>query len=101
MIEQYNKYWYNSRIFVVEEVRIIAKVLYINGPAHGHINPTLGLVEELVSRGEKVVYFTTEEFRDKIQKKGAEVGCFCLTPRKGIVVKKLNPNLDIEVEYIG
>ncbi len=54
-------------------MRIIAKVLYINGPAHGHINPTLGLVEELVRRGEKVVYFTTEEFRDKIQKKGAEV----------------------------
>ncbi|MED4402046.1 macrolide family glycosyltransferase [Metabacillus fastidiosus] len=49
----------------------MAKVLFINGPEEGHLNPTLGLVKELTQRGEEVVYFTTEEFRDKIEKTGA------------------------------
>ncbi|GGE69807.1 macrolide family glycosyltransferase [Priestia taiwanensis] len=49
----------------------MSKVLFMNGPAEGHMNPTLGLVEELIRRGEEVVYFTTEEFQDKIEKTGA------------------------------
>jgi MGT family glycosyltransferase len=48
----------------------MSKVLFMNGPAEGHTNPTLGLVEELIRRGEEVVYFTTEEFQDKIEKTG-------------------------------
>lgn len=39
----------------------------------GHINPTLQVVEELVSRGEEVVYFSIESFRDRIEKTGATV----------------------------
>ncbi len=50
----------------------MAKVLFVNGVVHGHINPTLPLVKELVSRGEKVFYFSTAEFREKIEKTGAE-----------------------------
>jgi MGT family glycosyltransferase len=49
----------------------MSKVLFINGPAEGHINPTLGLIRELIHRGEEVVYFATEEFRSKIEKTGA------------------------------
>ena len=48
----------------------MSKVLFLNIPHHGHINPTLGLVEELSRRGEVVVYFSTEEFREKIEKAG-------------------------------
>lgn len=50
----------------------MSKALFINGPAHGHINPTLPLVEELIRRGDEVTYFCTEAFRDKIEKTGAK-----------------------------
>jgi UDP:flavonoid glycosyltransferase YjiC (YdhE family) len=49
----------------------MARVLFINGVSEGHINPTLGVVEELISRGEEVVYFSIESFRDRIEKTGA------------------------------
>ncbi|WP_299093662.1 macrolide family glycosyltransferase [uncultured Metabacillus sp.] len=54
----------------------MARVLFINGGAEGHINPTIGVVQELISRGEEVVYFTTEAFRERIEKTGATVRTF-------------------------
>ncbi len=45
--------------------------VYLGTPAHGHVNPTLALTVELVKRGERVVYFATEEFRAKIERTGA------------------------------
>ncbi|RHW41417.1 glycosyl transferase family 1 [Neobacillus notoginsengisoli] len=51
----------------------MARVLFINVGSEGHINPTIGVVEELISRGEEVVYFTVEEFRERIEKMGAMV----------------------------
>ena len=41
-------------------------------PAHGHTNPTLGVVRELVSRGHRVIYYSYEMFRNKIENAGAE-----------------------------
>jgi len=49
----------------------MARVLFINGGSEGHINPTIAVVEELISRGEEVVYFSIESFRDRIEKAGA------------------------------
>ena len=49
----------------------MSKVLFLNIPSHGHINPTLGLVEGLVKQGDEVLYFTTEEFRKKVESMGA------------------------------
>lgn len=49
----------------------MAKVLYINGNVHGHINPTLPLVSELIRRGEEVQYFTTSAFQQKVEAAGA------------------------------
>ncbi|WP_066070324.1 macrolide family glycosyltransferase [Neobacillus soli] len=51
----------------------MARVLFINAGSLGHINPTIGVVEELISRGEEVVYFTIEDFRERIEKTGATV----------------------------
>ncbi|MGH0429897.1 macrolide family glycosyltransferase [Bacillus hominis] len=51
----------------------MARVLFINTGSEGHINPTLQVVEELISRGEEVVYFSTESFRERIEKTGATV----------------------------
>lgn len=44
---------------------------YFNGGAFGHINPTLGLVAELVERDEEIIYYATEEFRQVIEGTGA------------------------------
>ncbi|MFJ8513431.1 macrolide family glycosyltransferase [Lysinibacillus xylanilyticus] len=54
----------------------MARVLFINGGSEGHINPTIGVVQELISRGEKVVFFTIEAFRERIEKTGATVRTF-------------------------
>ena len=45
-------------------------------PAHGHTNPTLGLVKALTEAGHQVWYFSFEEFREKIENAGATfIGC--------------------------
>ena len=51
----------------------MARVLFINPGSEGHINPTIGVVQELISRGEEVVYFTIEAFRKRIEETGATV----------------------------
>ncbi|WP_407312433.1 macrolide family glycosyltransferase [Desulfosporosinus sp. SB140] len=51
----------------------MARVLLINAGAEGHINPTLGVVQELIGRHEEVVYVATEQFRDRIERIGAKV----------------------------
>ncbi len=40
--------------------------------AFGHVNPTLSFVTELVKRGVRVTYFSTEEFRRIIEPTGAD-----------------------------
>lgn len=46
-------------------------IAFVSLGAFGHINPTLALVTELVKRGERVTYFTTESFRSIIESAGA------------------------------
>ncbi|KHD37030.1 glycosyl transferase [Clostridium acetobutylicum] len=50
----------------------MSKVLFMNFPGYGHVNPTLGLVDELVKRGEEVYYFCTDEFKESIEAAGAK-----------------------------
>ncbi len=49
----------------------MSNVLFLNVPAYGHVNPTLGLVDALVKQGESVTYFCTDEFKSEIEKAGA------------------------------
>lgn len=49
----------------------MTKVLFLNVTTHGHVNPSLGLVNELSHRGVEIVYFSNEEFREKIEAAGA------------------------------
>ncbi len=52
------------------------KIAWFCIPAHGHTNPTLGLVKELTRAGHRVFYFSFEMFRDEIEQAGAEfIGC--------------------------
>lgn len=49
----------------------MARIAFFCIPAHGHTNPTLGVVRELTARGHEVVYYSYEPFRDKIEASGA------------------------------
>ncbi len=50
---------------------VMSKIVFFCIPAHGHTNPTLGVVRELVKRGHEVVYYSYEPFREKIVSTGA------------------------------
>jgi len=51
----------------------MAKCIFFNLPgASGHINPTVGLVSELIAKGEQVIYYAGEDTRAKFEKLGAE-----------------------------
>ena len=47
------------------------KIVFFCIPAHGHTNPTLGVVRELVSRGHSVWYYSYNSMREKIESAGA------------------------------
>jgi MGT family glycosyltransferase len=49
----------------------MAKYVFLNMPARGHVNPTLAVAQELVRRGQQVSYYLTEEFRDVVEATGA------------------------------
>lgn len=49
----------------------MSKIVFFCIPAHGHTNPTLGVVRELVSRGHQVWYYSYNMMREKIEAVGA------------------------------
>lgn len=49
------------------------KALFFNIPAHGHINPSLPLVAELIRRGHDITYFITDGYRAAVEAAGATV----------------------------
>ena len=48
----------------------MAKVIFLNVQAYGHVNPSLAIVHELVQRGEEVIYYTDPKFEPTLQKMG-------------------------------
>ena len=49
----------------------MARVWFYNIPFHGHVNPTLPLIREMVARGDELTYFSTSAFEARIQATGA------------------------------
>jgi MGT family glycosyltransferase len=49
----------------------MAKALFLSLPLAGHINPSLALVQELVARGEEIVYYASDTFAPSIEQAGA------------------------------
>ena len=43
----------------------MARIVFFCIPAHGHTNPTLAVVRELVSRGHEVLYYSYKPFRER------------------------------------
>lgn len=48
-----------------------AHVLMVSIPAHGHVNPSLAVVAELVARGHRVSYVNDPRFREAVESTGA------------------------------
>lgn len=72
----------------------MSKIVFFCIPAHGHTNPTLGVVRELISRGHEVWYYSYNLMRTKIEESGAHsVACDEYDPQT-----KLTPD---EGERIG
>lgn len=63
----------------------MAKIVFFCIPAHGHTNPTLGVVRELTARGHQVWYYSYAPFREKIEAAGATfVSCDEATPEQDL-----------------
>ncbi|MFI9161285.1 macrolide family glycosyltransferase [Kitasatospora aureofaciens] len=48
-----------------------AHIAMVNIPAHGHVNPSLEVIRELVSRGHRVSYVNDPSFAEQIEATGA------------------------------
>ncbi|GAA2340444.1 MGT family glycosyltransferase [Streptomyces kunmingensis] len=60
-------------------------IAFFNYAAHGHVNPTLPVVAELVRRGNRVTYVVAEQFADVVAATGADV-----LPYESVVPKSWN-----------
>lgn len=49
----------------------MAKAVFFNVPASGHVNPSLPLIAELVKRGEQITVYLTEGYRSRVEATGA------------------------------
>ena len=50
----------------------MSRIVFFCIPAHGHTNPTLNVVRELISRGHEVYYYSYNMLREKIEATGAK-----------------------------
>lgn len=49
----------------------MSKIAFFCIPAHGHTNPTLAVVKELIQRGNEVKYYSYDIMKEKIESTGA------------------------------
>jgi MGT family glycosyltransferase len=72
----------------------MGKVLFFNYPGEGHVNPTIALVEELIKKGEEIVYYCIEEYRNKIEKTGSTFRPYKNFTRNVDLVKRMAKRMD-------
>lgn len=70
----------------------VGKALFFGLPVHGHVNPTLPLVRELVRRGETIVYFATDDFAARIVDTGATYRAYrnAFLPELGAIARRMD-----------
>ena len=77
----------------------MAKILIINLPASGHVNPTIPLTKELVDRGHEVTYLLSEDFKEKIAPTGSKFISYVMISDKD-ATKYLNSSEDKDMKSI-
>ncbi|WP_316796016.1 hypothetical protein [Pedobacter agri] len=50
----------------------MSQVLVLSNPTHTDVNPILGFASDLIIKGEKVTFFSTNEFKAPIENIGAD-----------------------------
>ena len=82
----------------------MSKIAFFCIPAHGHTNPTLEVVKELIHQGHEVRYYSYECMREKIESTGAKyISCDAydfeqkLTPADG---KRIAEDMAFAIEIL-
>lgn len=80
----------------------MAKIAFFNIPAHGHTNPTLPVVQELIQRGHEVLYYSSEEMRSKITATGVDFRAYPEPmPSTKEIAQKMKAMIDASLTLIG
>jgi MGT family glycosyltransferase len=67
------------------------KIVFFCIPAHGHTNPTLGVVKELIKDNHEVYYYSYEVMRTKIESTGAKfIACDQYDPQTQLTQEDKN-----------
>jgi len=81
----------------------MSQVLFLSVPSESDVQPNLGLASELITRGEKVTFFSSDEFKQPIENIGADfkaytgdLNVFSKTeddkkPKSGLITALLEP----------
>jgi MGT family glycosyltransferase len=67
----------------------MSTIAYVTPPAHGHVNPALPVMRELVARGEQVIAYNTDEFRPQIERAGARFRAYPATDMTSATISRL------------
>jgi MGT family glycosyltransferase len=82
----------------------MSKFVFFCIPAHGHTNPTLGVIRELVVQGNEVYYYSYEMMREKIEETGAKfIPCDVYDPQIRLSKEetaKIGKDLDFSTNLI-
>lgn len=82
----------------------MSKIVFFSLPAHGHTNPTIPVVTELVKKGHEVWYYSFSEFQQKIEDAGATfIGCDDYLPRvsEAEVERKVGKDFAALIEMVA
>jgi len=71
----------------------LARFAFFNVPAHGHVNPTVPVVAELIRRGHAVVYYNAEEFRGPVERSGTDFRPYPVAGSSASTLTDVAPNL--------
>lgn len=50
----------------------MSQVLFLSNPSQNEVNPILSLASEMITRGEQVTFFSSDEFKQPIERIGAD-----------------------------
>lgn len=50
----------------------MSQVLFLSDPSQADVSPILGMATDLITQGEKVIFFSSDEFKGSIEEIGAD-----------------------------
>jgi len=70
----------------------MSKIVFFSMPVYGHTNPTIEVVRELVNKDNEVIYYSFNEFKEKIEDTGAK--CICCDEYLVYTSKEFQPMVE-------